>query len=157
MQRVSSSLIRKVLSEGQVELAARALGRLYALRGVVVEGSKRGRQLGFPTANVAVTDQLVPADGVYVGVANVGDQSHRCAVSIGTTPTFEGQQRQIEAHLIDFSGDLYGKTLTIHFQQWLRPQKRFGSKDELVHQIESDIGKVASAPAMERTSGRRAV
>jgi riboflavin kinase/FMN adenylyltransferase len=139
MERVSSSLIRGMLGDGQVSLAAGALGREYALRGTVVEGAKRGRPLGFPTANLDSPDQMIPADGVYTAMVDVEDGSYRGAISIGTTPTFDGQVRKVEAHLIDFDGDLYGRTITIRFRRWLRGQRKFASKEELMGQIAADV------------------
>ena len=145
-ERVSSSLIRRLLLEGQVELAARALGRPYSLTGTVVEGAKRGQPLGFPTANLAVADQLVPADGVYAGRTLVGDRQWRSALSVGYTPTFDGQVRRVEAHLIGFEGDLYGRTIVVHFRRRLRGQRKFDSREDLARQIESDVENIRREP-----------
>jgi riboflavin kinase/FMN adenylyltransferase len=140
--RVSSSMIRAALDRGNVELAARALGRAYALAGEVVSGANRGKALGFPTANLAVEDQLVPADGVYAGVGAIGDRTWRAAISIGTNPTFDGHERQVEAHLLDCHDELYGARLTLHLHAYLRPQRRFASRQGLIAQITEDVGKV---------------
>ena len=145
-ERVSSSLIRRLLLEGQVELAGGALGRPYSLTGTVVEGAKRGQPLGFPTANLEVADQLVPGDGVYAGRTLVGDREYRSALSIGQTPTFDGQIRRVEAHLIGFNGDLYGRTIEVHFRRRLRGQQKFGSREELARQIESDVENIRREP-----------
>src|SRR5688500_5097722 len=103
---VSSSLIRWLLAHGRARDAAICLGRPYALRGEVVKGHQRGRTIGVPTANLDVNEQLIPGDGVYVGRGTVGAAAFPAAVSIGTMPTFGENRRQVEAHLIGFSGDL---------------------------------------------------
>ncbi len=144
--RVSSSLIREFLSDGRVELAAEALGRLYELRAEVVGGYKRGRSLGYPTANLAIGDQLVPADGVYSGVGLVGGRRYRAAISIGDLPTYDGSRRQVEAFLLDFEGDLYGETIGIQLRRRLRDQLACGSEAELIRRIEGDVEQVRRDP-----------
>ena len=139
---ISSSLIRKLLSRGKVRKASLCLGRPYAIIGEVVRGDRRGITIGFPTANVFVKDQLLPHDGVYAGRAIVGDQKHVCAISIGNAQTFAGIQRRLEAHLLDFDGDLYGQTIRVEFTRFLRPQKKFPSADALIEQLQGDVGKV---------------
>ncbi len=141
-ERVSSSLIRKLLLAGEVALASAALGRPYALAGEVVTGSRRGRMLGFPTANVAVRDVLIPADGVYAGIAEFSGGKWRAAVSIGRALTFDEDVRQIEAHLLDFDGDLYDQALTLRLVRRLRGQRKFASGDELMEQIARDVAEV---------------
>lgn len=136
---VSSSLIRRLLSEGDAARAALCLGRPYILSGRVVRGEARGRTLGFPTANIAPDEQLIPADGVYAGTVLVEDQSYRAGISIGRTPTFDGAQTRIEAHLLDFQGDLYDQRLSLTFEQRIRSQKKFASPDELIDQIRQDV------------------
>ena len=144
-ERVSSSLIRKLLSAGQVELAASAMGRPHALTGTVVKGASRGRSLGFPTANLAVPDnhalagQLIPGDGVYAGQVVVHDRSYGGAISVGQALTFEGSARHVEAHLIGFDADLYGETIIVDFERRLRDQRKFGSREELARQIHKDV------------------
>ena len=139
---VSSSLIRSLLGKGKVRRAALCLGRPYALVGEVVGGDHRGRSLGFPTANVAVSDQLVPADGVYGGRATVRGGTYRAAISIGTTPTFGGTTQRIEAHLLDFDGELYGESIRVEFERWLREQRTFNSPAALVSQLNRDVEAV---------------
>jgi riboflavin kinase/FMN adenylyltransferase len=136
---VSSSLVRRLLAEGKVRRAALCLGRPYALIGTVVKGHRRGRSIGFPTANMAVVDQLVPADGVYSGRAVLADEAYPCAVSIGTTPTFDENERQIEAHLLDFEGEVYGREIRVEFERFLRPQEKFESPAALVEQMRRDV------------------
>jgi riboflavin kinase/FMN adenylyltransferase len=142
---VSSSLVRKFLTQGQVDEAAQCLGRPYALIGDVVEGDRRGRTIGAPTANLAVADQLVPGDGVYSGRAVVSGGAYPAAISIGRTPTFDGADRRIEAHLLDFRGELYGVSLRLEFGSRLRDQRTFDSADALARQIQRDIEDVRSA------------
>ena len=140
-QRISSSLVRRLLLDGAVAAARDALGRAYTLTGTVQGGAGRGRTLGFPTANVVATHTLIPVDGVYAGVAEWGAMTRTAAISIGPTPTFDGATRQVEAHLLDFTGDLYDQTVELHFHEFLRGQRRFASKDELVAQITADVAR----------------
>lgn len=136
---VSSSIIRWLLSNGRVRDAAICLGRAYELEGVVVEGAKRGREIGVPTANLECTDQLIPADGVYAGRCAVDGKPWPAAISIGTNPTFGDNPRTIEPHLIGFDGDLYGQTLRIELIDWLRDQETFADTESLKSRIAQDI------------------
>jgi riboflavin kinase/FMN adenylyltransferase len=139
---VSSSLIRKLLEDGDVRRAALCLGRPYALSGEVVHGDGRGATIGFPTANVAVADQLIPADGVYAGRTIVDDHPFLSGISIGHTPTFGGTQRQIETHLLGFDGWLYGRRVRVEFERHLRLQRKFPSAAALAEQVTADIAEV---------------
>lgn len=143
----SSSLARWLLSHGRVFDAAAVLGRPYTLSGEVVKGHQRGRALGFPTANVQVTDQLIPADGVYAATAVSGDTERAAALSIGTNPTFDGPARTVEAYLLDFDGDLYGQTLTLKLDRWLRDQVKYPGVDALVEQLHRDVDATRRAVA----------
>jgi riboflavin kinase/FMN adenylyltransferase len=136
---VSSSLIRWLLSNGRARDAAICLGRPYMLRGQVVRGSQRGRTLGVPTANLQCDGQLIPADGVYAGRCRIGPRLHQAAVSIGNLPTFGEGPRQVEAHLLDFDGDLYGQTLDLELVDWLREQMKFPGIEALKAGIDQDI------------------
>ena len=144
---VSSSLARWLVVKGRVRDAAATLGRAYTLRGVVVEGYRRGRTIGFPTANLDVGEQLIPADGVYAATAVVDGAENPTALSIGTAPTFADAKRQVEAHLIDFSGDLYGKTLDVRVTSWVRDQTKFPGVDALIARLRRDVDLVAARPA----------
>ena len=148
---VSSSIIRWLLSNGRVREAAICIGRPYALEGPVVTGFQRGRQIGVPTANLQIGGQVVPADGVYAGRASVDGTTYPAAVSIGTLPTFEENVRQIEAHLIGFTGDLYHRPLRIELIDWLRDQVRFDGIDALKAQIELDLEVVQERVAFNPT------
>jgi len=148
---VSSSRIRKLLATGHVDEANGLLGRPYSLTGAVVTGDQRGRLLGFPTANLAPdADKLLPAYGVYAGQAlwREGSQFFQqpCVVNLGMRPTFDPPQLRIEAHLIGWSGDLYGKLLTISLQHRLRAEMAFRSVDELVAQIRQDVEHARTLP-----------
>lgn len=148
---VSSSRIRKLLATGHVAEANALLGRPYTLTGTVVTGDQRGRLLGFPTANLAADDsKLLPAYGVYAGQAfwREGDQAFQepCVVNLGMRPTFDPPQLRIEAHLIGWSGDLYGKLLTVSLQHRLRPEMAFKSVDDLVAQIRQDVEQARILP-----------
>src|SRR5579871_1021439 len=125
-ERVSSTALRAALGAGDVRRAARLLGRTYALRGRVVAGERRGRTLGFPTANLRCRSTLaVPADGVYAARVQVGGAWHGGVVNIGIRPTFGERRRTIEAHLLDFTGDLYGRWVTVEMVDRLRGEQAF--------------------------------
>lgn len=141
-ERVSSSRVRAALARGDVAEAARLLGRPYRLTGQVVPGAQRGKTLGIPTANLAILpERAVPARGVYAGRACTQDAaSIPAVVNIGVRPTFDGTDTTtIEAHLLEFSGDLYGQTIMLDFVARLRDERQFGSAAELVAQIQADI------------------
>jgi riboflavin kinase/FMN adenylyltransferase len=137
---VSSTAIREALVKGDLATASRLLGRPFSLSGKVTPGDERGRQLGFPTANIAANSALtIPADGIYVTRAYVDGQPYRSVTNIGVRPTFGGGKRLIEVHLLDFSGDLYGHQLKVELVERLRGEARFNSVDELVAQIKRDV------------------
>jgi riboflavin kinase/FMN adenylyltransferase len=137
----SSTYIRSCVDAGDVMAAARALGRPHRVEGVVVRGDRRGRELGFPTANLLTSAYAaVPADGVYAAwlVRGRGERLP-AAVSIGTNPTFSGHERRVEAHVLDFDGDLYGERLALDFVVRLREQRTYSSVEPLVTQIREDV------------------
>jgi len=144
--RVSSSAIRRALSEGRVEDAHAMLGRPHSVDGTVVPGDQRGRQLGFPTANLKPVERLlVPQAGVYSGRVSGSDLSgHPAVLNIGIRPTFGGAQTSVEIHLLNFSGDLYGQELSVTIQHRLRGEQKFGSVDELKTQIATDASAAES-------------
>jgi riboflavin kinase/FMN adenylyltransferase len=147
---VSSSLVRWLLSQGRVRDAGICLGRAYALEGQVVEGYRRGRTIGVPTANLDCRDQMIPADGVYAGRCTAGGWIYPVALSIGTMPTFEGKNpRQVEAHLIGFTGDLYGKTLRVELSDWVRDQLKFDGVEALKEQMARDIDYCAERAGVD--------
>lgn len=141
---ISSSRIREYLMQGRVADAARALGRFYEVRGRVVPGDGRGRSINIPTANLDVSsEKLIPANGVYACHAWVGERRYPAVTNIGFRPTFDtkGERPHIEAHLLDFNGDLYGQELRLEFVSRLRAEQRFASVDALIQQIRQDIEK----------------
>ncbi|MDR2895812.1 MAG: riboflavin biosynthesis protein RibF [Propionibacteriaceae bacterium] len=140
---VSSSAIRQALTKGDLTLANRLLGRTFSYQGLVAHGDRRGRQLGFPTANLIISDDLaVPADGVYAGRLRVGAQSWTAAISVGANITFAGRQRRVEAHAIGVGGlDLYDQPAVVEFMIHLRGQVRFASVDQLVSQMQVDVAQ----------------
>jgi riboflavin kinase/FMN adenylyltransferase len=138
---VSSSRIRTLVAEGDVEQAATFLGAPFALRGTVVAGDRRGRELGFPTANIVPDEALVcPAHGIYATRALIGGAWHAAAVNVGVRPTFEtARGLLVEAYVLDWQGDLYGQELTIELIVRLRGEQRFDSADALVAQMHRDV------------------
>ena len=140
----NSTAIRAALVVGDVELAARYLARPYGISGTVERGEGRGVGLGFPTANVLVEpDRALPADGVYAAWLTVDEVSYRAAASIGTKPTFRALgPREVEAHALDFSGDLYGHRVRLEFTHRLRGQEQFASVEALVQQMHQDVAAV---------------
>lgn len=140
---VSSTAIRRALAGGNVETAHELLGRPFEARGAVVKGDQRGRLLGFPTANVEVpTAMCMPADGVYAGwYTRPNGERHGCAMNIGRRPTFyeHANVSLLEAHLIDFSGDLYGETARVEFTNFLRGERKFDGIDAIVAQLKHDV------------------
>ncbi|MHB8763254.1 MAG: bifunctional riboflavin kinase/FAD synthetase [Deferrisomatales bacterium] len=138
---VSSTKLRHLVQAGDVEHAARLLGRPYAIAGRVVAGDRRGRELGFPTANVAPYHELMPYPGVYAVHAEVGGELHPAVVNAGFRPTFDKREFSLEAHLLDASPDLYGREITLHFVQKIRDERRFESLPELVAQIGHDCAR----------------
>ena len=140
---VSSTAIRRALAGGQVEVAQQLLGRPFSVRGVVVNGDKRGRTIGFPTANTEVSNQMcLPADGVYAGMFTCADGSvHGCAINLGRRPTFfeHADVSLLEAHLLDFSGDLYGQQVSVTFEHFLRSERKFDGLEAIKSQLELDV------------------
>ena len=136
VEGVSSTLVRRLLSAGEVERAAGVLGRPGEVDGVVVAGDARGGTLGFPTANLRVDpDLLVPANGIYAGAA----MGCRAAVSVGVNPHYGGIERRVEAYLLDFTGDLYGRRVVVELWRRLRDERAFASEADLVAQIARDV------------------
>ena len=140
---VSSNTIRAALAAGDTVLTEDLLGRPWEVDGTVVDGDKRGRELGFPTANIDIGDYLHPARGIYAvraGIAEAGaTRWHDGAASFGLRPQFAGTEPRLEVHLLDFSGDLYGKTLRVVFHAYLRGEERFADVDALVAQMHRDV------------------
>lgn len=143
---VSSTRIRNALLAGEVETAARLLGRPYSVRGTVVHGAKRGRALGFPTINLAIPpERLLPRDGIYAMSVRVRDEEVAAAASLGVRPTFGGGDRTLEAYLLDWEGSVYGDKIEAAFVKRLRDELRFASAAELSEQIARDVEHTRAA------------
>lgn len=137
---ISSTRIRSMISEGEVTDAASLLGRPYVLRGEVVVGDQRGRSIGFPTANVLPdAEAVMPARGVYAGFVLVGEEKYAACTNVGVAPTFDRTESRVEAHLMDFEGDLYGRVVDVTFAKRIREERRFSGVDELTRQIQRDV------------------
>jgi riboflavin kinase/FMN adenylyltransferase len=151
---VSSTWIRLMIERGEVERAAECLGRSYVVRGPVVSGHGRGRQLGYPTANVAPPAGIVlPGDGIYAVRVEVGGRLRNGAIHVGPAPTFQITDRRLEVHLFDFHADLIGQTIGLHFVARLRDVKRFDSPDQLILQMKDDEQR--SRAVLRKTSHGR--
>ncbi len=137
---VSSTTIRAALAEGDIALVTKQLGRYHSLRGPVVHGDHRGRELGFPTANIAIApDMALPAFGVYATWAYLGERRYASATNIGNRPTFAGKTVQVEAHILDFDEDIYGQVLRIDLVARVSPELKLTSVEELIRKIEVDV------------------
>jgi riboflavin kinase/FMN adenylyltransferase len=144
-EMISSTRIRRLLTAGRVAQANELLGSLYRIRGRVVGGAERGRTIGFPTANLADVDVVIPAPGVYGGFATVEGRRYQAAIHIGPAPTFQDDGTStIEVHLLDFAGDLYGTLLLVDFVAGVREIARFDSADQLAEQLARDIETIRS-------------
>jgi riboflavin kinase/FMN adenylyltransferase len=143
-QVVSSTRIREAIRAGNLDAASQMLGRAYAISGHVMEGDRLGRQLGFPTANLDAAGLVLPPNGVYAGFANVEKKMFRVALNIGLRPTVAAAKPElrVEAHLLDFSGDLYGAELEVEIGEKMRDERNFGSPAELREQINRDVATV---------------
>jgi riboflavin kinase/FMN adenylyltransferase len=144
---VSSSRIRALLAEGQVERAQRMLTRPYRVRGRVVRGVGRGGQLGYPTANLDCVDTLLPGEGIYAGRGLVDDRPWPAAISLGPNPTFDEGAAKLEVHLLDYAGELYGRDIEVDFLARLRDIVRFDSVGQLVAQMDRDVASTRSLTA----------
>lgn len=137
---VSATSIRRALAEGDLDSVTRQLGRYYSLRGPVVRGDQRGRTIGFPTANIAVTaDRAMPAFGVYATWAYVRGERYASATNVGMRPTFNGQRLSVETYILDFEGDVYDDVIRIELVARLRPEQRFSGIEEIKAQIGHDV------------------
>jgi riboflavin kinase/FMN adenylyltransferase len=144
-ETVSSTRIREAIRDGNLDDASQMLGRPYAISGSVATGDKLGRQLGFPTANLDATGLVLPPNGVYAALTKHDNKLYRVALNIGVRPTVAaGPQLRVEAHLLDFKGDLYGAELEIEIGEKLRDEKKFASAEELREQIARDIAAVGN-------------
>jgi len=138
-QIVSSSRLRTLVATGRLDLARSLLGRPYRLNGTVIRGAGRGASLGYPTANIAAIDTLLPGEGIYAGRAWMGDTPYTAAVSVGPNPTFNEKAQKVEVYLIGYRGSLYDQVIAVDFFARLRDIERFDSADELIKQMDRDV------------------
>jgi riboflavin kinase / FMN adenylyltransferase len=151
--RISSTAIRELVADGQIEKAGKMLGRNYQIRGTVAHGRDRGgKLLGIPTANINLQDELCPKVGVYAVIVHYGGQRYPGVANIGYSPTFDDHVFTVEAHIFDFHKDIYGQKIMVDFVQRLRDEKKFSGIPELVEQIDRDIAetKMILSPHFER-------
>jgi len=150
-RRISSSLAREALVKGDIEFLNDVLGEPYFIAGEVVAGAKLGRTLGFPTANIRVEDRLYPKNGVYYGIITSMPEKPWALMNVGVRPTVRSEKMplSVECHILDYSGDLYGKPLAFEFKGRLRDEKRFGGKEELVAQMHKDLDQVKAVRQKE--------
>ena len=141
-QLVSSSVIRSLIEAGEMTESVRLLGHPYRLSGTIGRGAQRGRLLGFPTANLTETRNMAPGHGVYAAAVTVNGKRYRAAVNVGPNPTFGESATKIEAHLLDFAGDLYGQPLDVDFAHQIRKVRQFPSVEDLLTQLQHDIADV---------------
>ena len=147
---VSSTLIRQALGQGDMRKVERLMGRYFYLRGKVITSDKRGRVLGFPTANLNIKpQQALPGNGIYATIAHVDGKQFPSATNIGIRPTFGEGEKTVETHLLNYKGDLYGKDMRVEFVRKLRDEQRFPSSEELKAQIEKDVREVEAILAKD--------
>lgn len=142
VEPISSSRIRRLIEEGDVTAATRLLGSRFRVTNTVVDGDKRGREIGFPTANMRPPHRkVVPATGIYACFALIEGNRHDAAVSVGVRPTFGGGELLIEAYILDFEGDIYGEEMTVEFVEYTRRELAFEGVEDLVAQMEEDVSE----------------
>ena len=137
--RVSSSQIRQAIEAGRVDEARSSLGRYHFIAGTVVEGNRRGRDLGFPTANIASCTEVIPSDGIYATLFHIGQERWLSVSSIGVNPTFGAGPRTIESYILNFDRDIYGKKIKLAFVKKIREEKKFADVASLIAQIQEDV------------------
>jgi len=140
-QEVSSTMIRRLTLEGNVKDSSKLLGRPHRIYGTIIPGKSRGKGLGFPTANLDTTAELIPCSGVYAVRVGLGSEMHPGVASLGTNPTFSGRLFSIEAYIIDFNEDIYGKEMSLDFIDRIRHEEKFSSPETLVRQIQQDVSR----------------
>jgi len=146
-ERISSTAVRQALTSGDMNKAEALLGRVFSMSGRVFHGDKRGRQIGFPTANLLLHRNVLPLNGVFAVnlILNEGKSNrseHQGIANIGSRPTVDGLREQLEVHLFDFDADIYGKAVTVEFLQFVRSEQKFSGLEQLQVQIEKDVASV---------------
>jgi riboflavin kinase/FMN adenylyltransferase len=138
-KRISSSRIRQLIEQGRVDEVRPMLGRYHFISGMVVSGHRRGRNMGFPTANLAATTELLPQDGIYATILELQNHHWLSVSSVGHNPTFEKGSRTVEAHILDFTQDIYGEPVKLSFVQRIREERKFAQIEDLVTQMHEDV------------------
>lgn len=138
-ERVSSSRVRQLVESGEVDKASRLLGRYHFVSGKVTAGHRRGRELGFPTANIVVATEVVPSDGIYATLLEMGGRRWPSVTNIGLNPTFGEGPRTIESYVFDFAGDIYGQSVRLFFVERIRAERKFPSPQRLIEQMKEDV------------------
>lgn len=136
---VSSTYIRKLIKDGKISIANILLGRNFSLQGKIIKGKCLGNKLGFPTANIKISNIIIPRLGVYKTSVIYGEKSFDSITNIGMTPTFDGHEIVVETHLIDFNKDIYGKNIKVELLDFIRPERKFNDIEELISQVKKDI------------------
>ena len=145
--RISSSRIREAIQKGDLQEASAMLGRPFTVLGRVGSGDGRGKEIGFPTANLNTEDECLPPDGVFAGRAVLPERkTYTAAINLGTRPTFNGRDRRIEAHLIGYAGDLTGAEIDLEFHRFIRPEMKFQNAKSLAEQIKTDLNSIIKNP-----------
>ncbi len=154
---ISSTLIREQIRGGNLDQAMKWLGRPVTLTGTVIHGEKRGRQMGFPTANISIENpvKVLPPHGVYDTVVDTPFGSYHAMTNIGIRPTFERHTPLLEAHLLDFNGDLYSQTIRVRFYRRLREERRFSGMEALIEQMKLDLAEVRASASMRQATANR--
>jgi riboflavin kinase / FMN adenylyltransferase len=152
--RVSSSQIRALIEEGRVDEARPLLGRFHFVSGTVVDGNRRGRGLGFPTANIASRTEVIPSDGIYATLFCIGNEQRQSVSSIGVNPTFGEGPRTLESYILEFDRDIYGQTVKVAFLKKLRGEKKFADVAALSAQIHEDVRNARAVFASRESAGR---
>ncbi len=135
---ISSTLIRTLIRDGKVELASKMLGHLYFVSGDVIKGHGRGNELGFSTANIRPDNEVIPKDGVYATIIQIDKSTFYGVTNIGNCPTFQNESKSIEVNIFDYNQEIYGKWIKIYFVQWLRPEQKFKTIQDLMIQVKKD-------------------
>ncbi|WDV47747.1 bifunctional riboflavin kinase/FAD synthetase [Clostridiaceae bacterium M8S5] len=143
-QIISSTYIRKLIKDGNISTANILLGRNFTLRGKVLKGKTLGKKLGFPTANIKINKSIIPKLGVYKTRVLYNSKEYNGITNIGLTPTFDGKELVVETHLLGFNEDIYGKDISVELIDFIRPEKKFKSKEELITQIRKDISNLSN-------------
>lgn len=142
-EKISTTLIKQLLFDGQLERANELLGRKYSISGVVFKDREVGKKLGFPTVNIKLeSEKQRLKDGVYAGSVAIENKRHKAIINYGARPTFDLKEKLVEAHIVDFEGNLYGEKLTLYFHDYLRDIIKFSSEEQLIEQLKNDLQKV---------------